>query len=386
MVTFNVPTKIIIGNNSLGNIVEETLIYGKRVYIVTGKKSSNETGILQRIIDVYNKADIYFEIYSNVSTNPEISKISDAIERFKTNNYDLILTLGGGSVHDFGKAISIGATHDGKLADYTILGKKSVGGIKNSLVPVICIPTISGTGAEISPASLIRNDMKKEIIYSPYLYPKTAIIDPSIMLYAPIDLSIKIAIDAFVQGLESYVANNSSEFSQLFSFSAMRRSIVNLPLLYNGVDTYDVREQIALASIESLLGVSLSGVGAIHALSDPLSGRYNIHHGTALAILMPLVSKTNYKGNEKKYNNIIDAFGDKKYSYDADGIYNLLYNFTKQIALNNLKIEINTFDNSDLCTIVKESFNPDMSTNPKNLSENEVKEIFTNILHIEKLI
>lgn len=381
---FYIPTKIVFGNECISKLSQELKCFGDKGFIITGKESCYKNGILDSIKTNLESHGFEIDIFRGVATNPleeEIEKGIDAITKIK---HDFILTIGGGSVHDFGKAVALGATHKSKIRDYTVLGKESVPGIKNCLIPVITIPTISGTGAEISPASLIRIENRKEIIFSPYMFPRLSLIDPSIMTTAPKELSVKVAFDAFIQSLEAYVSKAANEFSDMFALASIKNCIEYLPLLEKDPFNIKNREVISLAAIQSLFAVAQSGVGAIHALSDPLSGRFNIHHGTALAMLTPYVIEANYESRQERYNQIAKMINDKLpdniKEIRLNDVINSFLDFQKECGLGDLvKLKKQGVIDSDINSLVRDSYNPDMNTNPKELSEKEIKNIFLQI-------
>jgi len=382
---FYFPTKIVFGVNKLIDSAEEFKTFGKKALIVAGKESFNTTGIFEKIKSIFKTNEIQYELFKDVSTNPLENTIIEGANLAKRFKPDMIITIGGGSVHDAGKAISLLATHQGNLHDYSVLGKKSVPGIKDTKIRIITIPTISGTGAEISPAALVRINNKKEIIFSPNLYPKLSIIDPSIMVSSPPALIAQVGIDAFIQGLEAFLSKNAQPFSDVFAFNALRHSIEFLPKAVNDPNNIEARGYVALAAIESLFAVAQAGVGAIHALSDPLSGYYNVHHGLALAILAPEILKINMKLNKKKLPALAKiyniAFQDKDSEWLCSALISHIEKFFNDLGLA-YKTKLETFgvNINDISKLVQDSKNPDMSTNIKELDEDEIKRIFMKLM------
>ena len=380
-----IPTRIIFGVGSVEKIGQETKIFGNKALIVTGQKSAETTGLLGKCKSLLKREGIKIKIYRGISTNPTPEMIAKGSEIVRTFEPDVIITLGGGSVHDTAKAISLMATHEGSIEEYILTGKRGIMGIKNIVIPIITIPTISGTGAEISPASLVRINFRKEIVVSPYLFPKLSLIDPSVMTSAPPKLTAQVGFDAFIQGLEAYVSKNAQPFSDMFALSAMKHTIKYLPIAVRKPNDVEARSYIALAAIESVFAIAQAGVGAIHALSDPLSGRYNIHHGLALAMLAPKVIMVNLESNVEKYAKISELFGVdiKAHSHEkaTKELPSKIQSFLADIGLDTLpKLGDLGVTEKDLENMVFESRNPDMSTNPKELSDEEILSIFKSLI------
>ena len=283
------------------------------------------------------------KIISGVSTNASCDFVKDNLKTISDFSPDVIITVGGGSVHDTGKVISVMLYSDDKVGieDYTVDGNLSVPGIKKTL-PIITIPTLVGSGAEVSPAALIRIGNKKRVVFS----------------------SANAISDAFAMQTISY-------FNEVYLS------------LKNDTVTTKENEKLAIASIFSSYVCSTASVGAIHALSDPISGRYNIHHGSALAMVAVGVLKYN-----------LDAVDDNK----VEKLDNMLFNVSasqenvrarviEKIA--NIIVELHLLedvekiriDKETIKLMCKESFNPDMAGNPYEYSEEEIALIFNGVFN-----
>jgi alcohol dehydrogenase class IV len=371
------PTKVYFGELNIQSLVSEINGYGVKVLILTGGKSTSN--IAKTIKDSLSKKfDI--ALYEGVTTNP----LAEYIEGLSTHDFipNVIITVGGGSVHDAGKALSIALTHDGKIEDYTVDGKFSVPGIKGNMPPVITIPTISGTGAEVSPASLVRIGDQKRVIFSPFLYPKATFIDFRLAKSLSVNQCRNTAIDALVQGAESLVSTASQSFSKRYSCSAIKRTVNALIMLNRNGLTESVLEELALASIESLYAVGQSTVGAAHAISDPLSGIFNIHHGIAVGTLFPYVAEVNYDFAKAGYDElklIIEDILEIK----TPSIKDAIHGFYDTIGFDYHAVK----SQLDKCGFtqqfnkcVKDSYNGDMNGNPRELNDQLIGRILHSIM------
>lgn len=379
------PTKIMFGIGNLEKTGKEVAGIGKRVLVVTGAKSAEESGMLKKIVANIEKEGIEVRIFKGILTNPSVEIIEEGAKIATTFKPDVILTIGGGSVHDAGKAISLMATHDGELYDYTLMGKKGIPGIKNTTIPLITIPTISGTGAEISPAILVRIEIRKEIIVSPYLFPKVSIVDPALLVSAPPKVSAQVGIDGFIQGLEAFVSKNAQPFSDIFALEAMKHTIAYLPRVVKNPDNLEARSFVALSAIESIFAVAQAGVGAIHALSDPLSGYYNIHHGLALSILAPEVMEFNLDSNIERFAKVAELFGTDMATISVEDAaqrsISCVKSFLRDTGLSPLpRLREFGIALEGLDKIVQDAKNPDMFTNPKEMTSEEIMSIYKKLI------
>jgi alcohol dehydrogenase class IV len=383
------PTRIIFGNNSINEFANIIQTYGNSVFVVCGVSfpRRSESTLLFSLLEKFN---IHYEIFNEITTNPIENIIQLGVEALKKAKCDMIVSVGGGSVHDAAKAIKLRSTHSiDSLKDYSVTGKHSVPGIANNMMPHITIPTISGTGAEVSPAALIRIENQKHIIFSPFLYPAICIIDTDLFTCKDKSILSKVGVDAFYQGFECFIANNSNPFSDMFALSAIINSMKYLPILIEEPNDSNAKQLVALASINSIKGVSNAGVGAIHALSDPLSGQFNVHHGVAQTIVAKNIINYYIQKRVEKINRLEKII----YQFFISSSKDFPTTFIQQFDWFISKLEINTADNIkeinakkyDIDTLVSESHNPDMNTAPASLSDADIAFIFKQSLSKEQL-
>ncbi len=377
--TYNTPTKVYFGKIDYNNLIAEIKQYGNKVLVLTGGK--NTLKIAENLSDKL-KENLTVILKDGIKSNPEI----ELIERIasEVQKADVILTVGGGSVHDSGKALAIAMTHNEKLEEYTTDGKISVPGITNRAIPVITIPTIFGTGSEVSPAALLKIRNKKRVIFSTYIYPKATFIDCSFTVGLSNDMCIKASLDAIVQGMESSVSTKAQSFSRRFSYSAIERVVASLLALVRGNEKAEIMEELALASIEGLYAVGQSTVGAAHAISDPISGRYDIHHGEAVGILLPYVVEVNYPYAKKEYETIKIIF-ERKLGQTFRTLSEALDAFYAEIGFDRCalqhEVDRTTF-RTDFKELISESYNGDMDGNPREMTDDIIGDILNKVFGV----
>lgn len=367
--TYYAPTKVHFGEIDFRNLHSEIAKNGKNILILTGGSSTSSFANQIRIGLEKLDDSIAIQTVGGITTNPLATYIEEVAATISSP--DVIVSVGGGSVHDSAKALAVLCTHKGAIEQYTIDGEFSVPGITNRTLPVVTIPTIFGTGSEVSPAALIRIHDKKRNIFSPYLYPQATFINPQFSSTLPRNLFIKASLDALVQGIESYVSTAAQDFSERFSLSAIERILTYLPMLDQPTNSPIVLEQCALASIESLYAVGQSTVGAVHAISDPLSGIFNIHHGEAVGFLLPYVVSANYSASPQKYDKIHDLI-DRSLQLKTDTLQSSIFSFYEKIGFDSFSTGTALTDlgfSKKLRQCVLDSFNGDMVGNPQELNE-----------------
>lgn len=374
--TYNAPTKVYFGEMDYDALTNEIEKYGNSILILTGGKNTYKIAV-----DLRGRLEKNFSIIlkDGVKSNPEIEHIENIAKEVQT--VDVILTVGGGSVHDSGKALAIAMTHNERLEEYTTDGKISVPGITEKTIPVITVPTIFGTGAEVSPAALLKIENKKRVIFSPNIYPKATFVDCSFSMDLSKDMCIKASLDAMVQGIESFVSTKAQSFSKRYSYSAIERVVTSLLDLVKGIEKTKVIEELALASIESLYAVGQSTVGAAHAISDPISGRYNIHHGEAVGIILPYVVAANYFYAEQEYE-IVKKIFESKLNKAFATLSDALNTFYEEIGFDRyaLQYEVDrTAFHIDYKDIISECYNGDMDGNPREMTDEIIGDILNKV-------
>lgn len=345
----------------------------KKVLFVTGKNSSFKIAeeLASQVSDAFD-----VKVFSGVETNPKEETIYQALETAKLFKPNLILTVGGGSAHDCGKAVSVLLSNNSStvLDDFTVTGKLSVPGIEKSL-PVITIPTIVGSGAEVSPAALVRIRNEKKVIFSPLLHPVATIINISFMKNIPVSVLARTAFDSLIQSLEGYISDNANTLSDAFALMSIRYYCECLDSMKSESISNEDFRKLAVASIFSSYVCSVSGVGAIHAFSDPLSGRFNIHHADALAMVCSEALKYNLKATKADIDRLAEAINTKKVNM-ADTTDYILDAIQAIIDYWKLGCKKPSVDMSIIKELVIESNNPDMAGNPYSYSTEEIQEVF----------
>lgn len=278
----------------------------KNILVLTGPKNSLE--IFKQKIETHLKKGKY-TVYSQISANPTASEVYLVTNFARDKNIDCIISVGGGSVMDCGRLVSLLLSHGGFLHDYVVGGSVGAGGITSDLIHHITIPTVCGTGAEVSSVSAITINGRKQRIFSPYLAPDAAYIDPALMTNIPPKLWASIGFECFAGAIEAYTSSLSNVASDAFAADALKEYIKTMPKILREPNNTQYIKQMVVASLNATMAVGMSSLGAIHAIGEALSGRLNLHTGIALAIVAPYVSEFNYDANKEKYDSLKEVLG-----------------------------------------------------------------------------
>ncbi len=377
------PTRIVFETGGLTKLVELVRSFGTRMMLVTGRESMKKQGIVGQIKNMFEEASLHLVTHSSIKPNPTADSVSTACEKIKREKIDVLVALGGGSVMDAAKAASLAATHTGDFWEYRLTGERGITQIQNKLLPVITVPTTAGTGSEISPAALISKGTAKELIVSPYMFPKVALVDPQLTVSLPSHLTAQIGIDALTQSIEAYVSANSQPLSDIYAEASIKFVAESIRKAFSNGQDLEARAKMSLAGILSSKAINLAGVGAAHALSDPLSGRYDVGHGLAVSILLPAVLEFNLDANYKKYARIAQLFGeDVSHLSDeraAKKSVEIIRELLNDLGLTQRLNQFNISEN-DIDAFAPEAFNPDMGTNPKKMTLSDVKSVYSKVV------
>ncbi len=276
-INFYMPTKVISGENCI--IENKELLYlGKRCIIVTGASSAVKCGALDDVIDALSDMKIDYIIYDKVKENPLLSCAYDGGIAAAAFDAEFVIGIGGGSPMDCAKAIAAFA------ANSTISPEKlfDVASLAPSL-PLVLVPTTSGTGSEANPYSVLSLDGedKKQTFNSPYSYPKYAFLDPKYTYSLSPYYTMSTALDAFCHCFESFMSPKSTEVSRLFALAGAKDIWNSFDEIEGGEVSFDARAKLMYASFFGGVAINTTGTAFPHPLGYNLTFNNDIAHGRA---------------------------------------------------------------------------------------------------------
>lgn len=262
----------------------------KKAFVVTDK-SLAECGVINKVTDVLEKAGIPFEVYSEVKPNPTIKNVTDGIEACKKSGADVIVAIGGGSSIDTAKGISIVMTNPDRADIVSLNGASNT---VNRGMPVIALPTTSGTAAEVTINYVITDEERevKMVCVDPHDIPIMAIVDSDLMATMPKSLASATGMDALTHAVEGYITKAHNTMSDMFHMKAIKLIFKYLPSAVNEKDEEAI-EMMGLAQYIAGMGFSNVGLGIVHSMAHQLGAVYDTPHGLANAILLPTVMRFN---------------------------------------------------------------------------------------------
>ena len=321
---FKIPSKIYIERNSVQYLKDAKNL--NKAFIVTDE-SMVKLGFLQKVLDQLQQRrnDVQIQLFTSVEPDPDITTVKKGAELMRDFQPDTIIALGGGSPMDAAKGMWLYYENPEvnfddlkqKFMDirkrafrYPELGKKS---------KLICIPTTSGTGSEVTPFAVIsdRANSKKYPLTDYTLTPTIAIVDPEFTTNLPAKVTADTGLDVLTHALEAYVSMLASDYTDALALQAIQMVFEYLPrAVKNGKNDLEAREKMHNASTMAGMAFANAFLGMCHSMAHKIGGKFHVVHGRTNAVLLPFVVRYNGEVPQKlntwpKYN-VYDA--DKRYA------------------------------------------------------------------------
>ncbi len=308
-------------NGSLKKISEVLKAQGIKKPLICTDPGLASIGMTDKIRNLLSN-ELSPTFYEETPANPTEKAVDEALEAYKTNDCDGVIGFGGGSSMDLGKAVALMANHEGNVIDYS-LNEGGFTKIKKT-VPMIAIPTTSGTGSEVSVGSvIIMNDGRKLILASEHLRPDAAICDPELTVGLPPILTAGAGMDALTHCIEAIMSPINDPPAEAVGLDGIEKIVRDESLVNACKDGQDLdaRWNMMMASTEGAMAFS-KGLGAVHSMSHAIGANQELrlHHGTLNGVILPTVIRFNkdYVGN--KLPRILRAMGKSESADLADEI------------------------------------------------------------------
>ena len=351
----------------------------KKAFFVTDKDLIRFK-VADKVIEVFEKNNIPYEIYSDVKANPTIANVQNGVAAFTASGADFIVALGGGSAIDTAKGIGI-VFNNPEFADVKSL--EGVADTKKKAVPTFALPTTVGTAAEVTiNYVIIDEDAKKKMVcVDPNDIPAVAIVDPELMYSMPKGLTAATGMDALTHAIESYITPGAWVMSDMLELKAIEMIAANLKAAVDNGSDPVAREAMSQAQYIAGMGFSNVGLGIVHSMAHPLGAHYDTPHGVANALLLPYVMEYNAESPAApKYIQIAKAMGvNTDGMTEAEGV-KAAVEAVKQLSLSiGIPQKLNEIGvrKEDLHTLAVDAFN-DVCTggNPRPTSIEDIEALY----------
>lgn len=302
------------------SLQKQAVEVSRKLFFVTDKDLIR-FHVADKVVEVFEKAGIPYEIYSDVKANPTIANVQNGVAAFKASGADFIVALGGGSSIDTAKGIGI-VVNNPEFADVRSL--EGVADTHHKAVPTFALPTTAGTAAEVTINYVIIDEAatKKMVCVDPNDIPSVAIVDPELMYSMPKGLTAATGMDALTHAIESYITPGAWVMSDMFELKAIEMIAKNLKAAVDNGSDPVAREAMSQAQYIAGMGFSNVGLGIVHSMAHPLGAHYDTPHGVANALLLPYVMEYNAESPAApKYLDIAKAMGvDTTGMSEAEGV------------------------------------------------------------------
>lgn len=280
------------GPGARKKLPEEIKRLGLKKALVVSDASLVKFGVTGKVTAVLDEAGVPYEIFSDIKPNPTVTNVKNGVAAFAASGADFIVAVGGGSSMDTAKAVGI-ITNNPEFAD--VVSLEGVANTKHKSVPIIALPTTAGTAAETTINYVITDEVKekKMVCVDPNDIPAIAIIDAELMYSLPKSLTASTGLDALTHAIEGLTTKAAWEMSDMFEIKAIDMINRYLELAVNEPTNPVGRDGMAVAQYIAGMAFSNVGLGLVHGMAHPLGAMFDVPHGVANALLLPLVMEYN---------------------------------------------------------------------------------------------
>ncbi|WP_261834241.1 iron-containing alcohol dehydrogenase [Vibrio ishigakensis] len=354
-----IPTpELYEGEGSLSQVSHLCKKLGITHPLIVTDKTLVELGLVGKVTHDLKDHHVLFTLFDEVLPDPEVAVVRRGVELFKQKSCDGIIAIGGGSPIDCAKAISASAKTGKDITKLFGLLR-----VHRPIFPIIAIPTTSGTGSETTVASVISDkaSRSKLNITDPFIVPKVAILDSTLLMGLPPQITAETGMDALTHAIESYLSGYANQQTREWSISAIRTIFEYLPQAHRNGQNLEARQALAKASFDAGLAFTRTYIGYVHAIAHQLGAFYHVPHGRANAIVLPKVLGVIAQREPRFLAELLAQVFPKKSTGNVDKDAKLLVDMVEKLL-----VEL------DLPTVVKELNQTDITA----LADQAIKEAF----------
>lgn len=297
--TFFSPSPIYFGWGRRADLPKLIPQHGRRVFVVMGSRTLDESGLLEPAFSGIRAARIDFEFFMPPSHEPEVVDVDFLVAQLrflKAQVGDCVLAIGGGSTIDLAKAAAALVTQpqQNSVVDYLEGVGRGLTLVADPL-PVIAVPTTSGTGTEATKNAVISSYEPpfKKSLRSDRMIPRAVLIDPELTCSLPPTTTAYTGMDAITQLLESYISRRAAPFPQALCVQGLQHALPALPRAYRDGQDRDARTAMSHAALLSGMALANSGLGLAHGVAAALGVHAKVPHGLACAVMLPAALRVN---------------------------------------------------------------------------------------------
>lgn len=335
--------------------------------------------VTKKITDLLDAEGMAYEVYSDIKPNPTIENVKAGVAAYKASGADYMITVGGGSSMDTGKAIGI-IINNPEFEDVRSL--EGVAPTKNPTVFTIAVPTTAGTAAEATINYVITDVEKKRkfVCVDVNDIPNIAVVDPDMMATMPKGLTASTGMDALTHAIEGYTTKAAWELADCLNLEAIRLIAKNLRGAVQ--NEAEGREGMALGQYVTGMAFSNVGLGIAHSMAHTLGAVYDTPHGVACAMMLPIVMEYNADCSGEKYKNIAEAMGVDTTGMDQETYRKAAVEAVRQLSQDvGIPSKLEALKEEDLDFLAESAFaDACCPGNPKDTCVEDLKELFRKLI------
>lgn len=376
-------SKIVFGPGTVREVAAAARSMGTRVLLVTGRSKARVVTVTEDL-DALGMGYVRF----SVTVEPTIQTAREGADLARTEGCDVVVSLGGGSAVDAGKAIAALIGNSGDPLDYLeVIGEGRK--LERPPAPFIAVPTTAGTGSEVTRNAVLGSPEHgvKVSLRSPLMLPNLAVVDPELTTEVPPAVTASTGLDALTQLIEPYVSSRANAMTDLYGLEGIRHAARSLKRAYEDGTDAEARNDMAMASLMGGLSLANAGLGVVHGFAAPVGGMFPAPHGAVCAAILPHGMRANIKalrerGEDpkklKRYQTVARLLTGNQNAQIEDGI-DWAVRTCEELGIPTLATYGLRLD--DLPAVVqKASRSSSMKANPIQLTTEELTEVLTNAL------
>lgn len=369
--SYSQPVKIIFGTNKIRNLNEILLGMNLENGLLVCDPRFKEDGLANKVIEYSN--GLLTEVFYNIRPNPTVENVDECAALLREKKCTFIVALGGGSSLDCAKAAASCAVTKYSICDFHNGSRK----FTKDHLPLIAIPTTSGTGSEVTPVAVLSDVARgvKAPIAHDNFFPDLAIIDPSLTLTVPQKVTASTGLDVLAHALEGFWSKNHQPICDAMALHAAKLTFEYLPKAYENGEDIEAREKMSEASVIAGLAFGLPKTAASHACSFPLTNLYHIPHGEACALTLDYFTRLNATVDDGRLHLFAKDVGFS----DANDMADRIFEMKRSMGLLT-KLSVVGVKEDDLQFLAKESMHPNMLNNPYIMKVEELVEMYRELM------
>jgi len=367
------------GNGAIKEIPGIVSAKGFKKAFIASDPDLVKFGVTKKVTDLLDEAGMAYEVYSDIKPNPTIENVKSGVAAYKASGADYMITIGGGSSMDTGKAIGI-IINNPEFEDVRSL--EGVAPTKNRTVFTIAVPTTAGTAAEATINYVITDVERKRkfVCVDTNDIPDVAVVDPDMMATMPKGLTASTGMDALTHAIEGYTTKAAWELADCLNLEAIRLIAKSLRGAVN--NDKDGREGMALGQFVTGMAFSNVGLGIAHSMAHTLGAVYDTPHGVACAMMLPIVMEYNAETTGDKFKYIAEAMGVDTTGMDQQAYRKAAVDAVRQLSVDvGVPTKLSALKEEDLDFLAQSAYaDACRPGNPKETNVEDLKELFRKLM------